>query len=536
MRTRHTRGIALILVIVLLAWAWFSHENSADRTDGPGSFVAYAEIEYTRPDMPELQNVLEDSCSVAQSAEVMNHVIDAINNFYDVYDRFFTNYNLAYIRYSADLSDSYWEAEYNFCMENAPIADAGLEQLYRALAKSPMRDKLEEDEYFGADYFDAYEGEVTWDEGFLALLDRESELLSRYYDLSEQASGTEYYSDEYFSTYGVQLADLFVELIKLRQEIAAYVGYESYPEFAYDYYFYRDYTPAQAERYLTEISKMLYGPYRDVNRSDVWERAHRYSSEDETFRYVKDAASAMGGTVAEAFGLLEEAGLYDISYGEDKFDTSFELYLWSYYEPFVFVRPYMDQTDKLIFAHEFGHFINDYVCGGSYAGADVAEVHSQAFEYLSLCYGEDTDDLARYKMADSLCTYMESSAYALFEQQVYSLTGDDLTMENVMDLYERIGYQFGFDSWNWDSRDFTMVPHLFTDPLYTVGYVVSNDIAMQLYQMEQEEPGAGLALYERCISSEESYIIHFAETYGLESPFAEGRLQKVAATFRSVLG
>ena len=168
-------------------------------------------------------------------------------------------------------------------------------------------------------------------------------------------------------------------------------------------------------------------------------------------------------------------------------------------------------------------------------GTDISEIQSQAFEYLSLCYNEDAKDLLKYKMVSSLSTYVECSAYALFEHMVYDLTGEDLTVENVTALYQQIGQKFGFDSWNWDPRDFVTVSHFFTNPMYVISYVVSNDLAMQFYQLEIEEPGAGLALYERCLYSQDSYIIRFAEEYGLVSPFAEGYLESIAETFTSVL-
>lgn len=529
-------ALCLAAVLLLTGCSLDALRRYMDSAYGAYEAIAYEDMAYTRPDMVELQNVLASSCSAAQSADTLDAALTAVYDFYDVYDSFYTNYNLADIRYCGDLTDIYWEAEYNYCAENIPAADAALETLYRALAKSPMREALESEDYFGPGYFDAYEGESVWDEYYLSLMEQEAALQSRYYDLSDQALSTEYYSDEYYSTYGTQMAELFVELVALRQEIAAYAGYASYPELAYDLYFYRDYTPAQAESYLTQVSEALYKPYCHMSQSDVWNLVAGYCTEAQTFQYVKDAASAMGGTAEEAFALLEEAGLYDIRYGENKYDSSFEVYLWSYYEPFIFMCPYMDQTDKLTFAHEFGHFANDYVCGGSYAGTDIAEVHSQAFEYLSLCYSADASDLSRFKMADSLCTYMESGAYALFEHQVYGLTGDKLTVENVAALYEQIGRQFGFDSWDWDSRDFVTVPHFFTNPMYMVSYVVSNDLAMQFYQLEQDDPGAGLALYEQILLSQDSYIVSFAQLYGLESPFSKGRLQEVAETFQHMLG
>lgn len=502
---------------------------------GGEEIVRYKDMEYTRPNMLKLEQALDDACAAAAEETDARKVMDAVYAFYDLYDRFYTDYYLADIRYSTDLTDIYWEQEYQFCLENAAVADAALDELYHALAECSVRQALEAEEYFGPGFFDAYEGESIWDETFSALMEQEAQLQNAYYELSSQATETEYYSEEYFDTYGTQMAELFVELIALRQQIAACAGYGSYPEFAYDMYHYRDFTPAQAESYLLEIGQVLAEPYRKINESDVWSAMAEHCSETQTFRYVKTAAQNMGGDIADAFALLEEAGLYNIAYSENKYNSSYEVYLWSYYEPFVFMSPYLDPSDQLTFAHEFGHFVNDYVSWGSYAGTDVAEVHSQAMEYLSLCYGEPTEALEDYKLADTLCTYVEQAAYALFEQRVYGLTGEELTVENVQKLYEQTGLEFGLDSWGWDSRDYVAISHFYTNPMYIVSYVVSCDVAFQIYQLEKAEAGAGLGVYEECVYSMDSYLVTFAETYGLESPFAEGRLERVKQTLEAGL-
>ena len=68
-----------------------------------------------------------------------------------------------------------------------------------------------------------------------------------------------------------------------------------------------------------------------------------------------------------------------------------------------------------------------------------------------------------------------------------------------------------------------------------VSYAVSNDLALQFWQMEQAQAGSGLALYEKILQSEDSYIIAFANTYGLESPFDPTRPDDLAKTFQNIL-
>lgn len=230
---------------------------------------------------------------------------------------------------------------------------------------------------------------------------------------------------------------------------------------------------------------------------------------------------------------MKTAKLYDTGYGENKYNSSFEQYLTSYQEPFIFMNATLTAYDKLVLAHEFGHFCNDYASYGSAAGVDVSEFFSTGMEYLSLCYGGE--DLTRAKMADSLGNYVEQGAYASFERQMYSLTGDALSAEGLYALYEQVALDFGFDSVGYDRREFVDVTHFYTNPMYVFSYVVSNDAAMQLYQLEQEQRGAGLELYEQNLTTEESYFLAFLDSAGLESPFEAGRISSVKAVFESVL-
>lgn len=493
------------------------------------------ELEYTRPDMTQLEQILEEACTEAREQTDFDKLADAIFAYYAAFDTFYTNYNLAYIHYCCDLTDIYWSEEYAYCSERIASVDAGLEELYRALAQSPIREELESEDNFGPGFFDSYEGESFYDDTLLELMERENDLITRYYELAEAALENEYYSEEYFSNHYDGLAQLYVELISLRRQIAEYVGYDSYAAFAYDFYYYRDFTPRQAQEYCLQIGQQFAQVYATANESDAWLWASGYNSETDTLNYVKGVAEAMGGSVAEAFRDMERYGARHIAYGENKMPGAFEVFLTDYNMPYIYMSPILDHTDKLTLVHEFGHFVNDYVCYGSVCGTDVAEVHSQAMEYLSLCYGADTQQLRQYKLADCACTYVELAAMALFEHRVYEIPDEELTVERVQQLYEQTCLDFGFENWDWDPRSFITIEHFYTNPMYVISYVVSNDVAFQIYQLELENKGAGLEIYEKCLQSNDTFLLAFAETYGLESPFAEGRLEAACQTLRKLL-
>ena len=85
----------------------------------------------------------------------------------------------------------------------------------------------------------------------------------------------------------------------------------------------------------------------------------------------------------------------------------------------------------------------------------------------------------------------------------------------------------------YDPGEFVSVTHFYTNPMYVISYVVSNDAAMQLYILEQDNLGTGLRRLEEQLDTEESDFLAFLESADLESPFH--RLPKVKSFFSAEL-
>ena len=503
---------------------------------------SFDEMLYSRPDMEEFQSMVSDLVEAAKAPKSARQLADLCLDVYDFYDEFYTMYSLADIHYSLDLTDPYYKEEYAYCAEQSAIVDQGLEKCYVALANSGIVDELEADQYFGEGFFDSYLEGGAMDEELTGMMTRESTLVSEFYALQSELAAYEYYSDEYFEA-GVQpLGELLVELVTLRQQMAAYMGYDTYSQFAFEYFYERDYDPGQADAYLLRIQEELVPMYRELNESGFWRTAYQENiSSRDCQVFLRDVTKTLGDPIRSAYRLMETRDLFDLERSASKYSGSFEVYLTSFGAPYVFVNPTGDSYDVLTFAHEFGHFANDLFCGGTYVTTDVAEFFSQGMEYLSLCCASrdlsvDLEQLRRLKMADSLNTYVEQSAYALFEDRIYSMSPEELTVENLAETYREICLDYGFDSWNWDERDFITINHFFTSPFYIFSYVTSNDAAMQLFEMEMAEPGSGRELYGEYVTGCSPYFMEFMEETGLQSPFDPERLIAVRETIQNVLG
>ncbi len=493
----------------------------------------FSQMTYTRPDMEAFQALAEESCQLGKTGKDVDQILQQTTELYDAYDQFYTMLSLADIFYCKDLSNAEMQAEYEFCTSRSGQVEQALEAYYQALAQGPAVEELEE--YFGDGFFDGYTGESQWDETFLDLWNREQEAVARYYEAMNQMSDAGY--DEMEKSLG----PILVELIGLRQELATQMGYDDCEEFLWDWSYNRTYTPQDLDAYLREIQQELAPLYRKVQTSGLYEEVYRRQyGQSQCLSYLSSATEAMGGNIQEAYEEMTSRELYDIAPGARKYEGSFEVYLASYDAPYVFVNPYEDISDFLSFSHEFGHFTNDYLAGGSYVSTDVAELMSQGMEFMSLCYatepGEKELDMARrLRLADSLGVYVEQAAYYSFERQAYRLTGEELTVENLNAIYSQVAQDFGFDSVGWDEAEWTGVTHFYTNPFYVISYVVSGDGAMQLYQLERKEAGAGLELFQELLETDEDIpLLTLLEEFNLESPF--DRIPAVAATFREELG
>ena len=128
MKERYLRFLALVLALVMLLCGCTNpleafiqqaemiydtivafdqvvqREDAWQNTNEPLS-----QMVYTRPDMQMLEQVLQESCQIAREETDLETVMDAVYDYYDIYDRFDTDLALADIHYCCDVTDIYWQ-------------------------------------------------------------------------------------------------------------------------------------------------------------------------------------------------------------------------------------------------------------------------------------------------------------------------------------------------------------------------------------------------------------------------------------------
>ncbi len=545
----------------LIEYAAPSGLRGGDEADIP----RFDDMDYVRPDTGALEAAADAVGTALSAGAALDDVTALLDECYNEYYNFSTMYTLAEIRYLRDLTDEYYGAEYSWCGENWSVVQQQMERMYTLCATSELAAELEREyfwEGFTADYGEGSAQMYT--ERAVALMQRESELLNAYYDLTAQpqivldgesvdyesylsgADADEYARavNEYYRQYNARFAGIYIDLIRTRRAIAEEMGYESYEAMQYASYE-RSYTPAEAAEFVAGVREKLVPLYEELMALDPGGNIiYSYMSERRLMKTVGAAAESIGGDVREAFEFMRAHGLYSIEQSDTKASMSFTAYLDSYDAPFVFVSPYCDTEDILTLAHEFGHFLDSYYNYNAYESLDLSEFFSQSMEYIvmgrlsDVLDGEELSMLRRIKLVSTLDTYVMQSSFAEFEQRVYALPDEELSAEAInaisLDTAKEFGYYDGVSE-DYYAMSWADITHFFESPFYVISYVVSSDAAQQIYALDCENAGAGLEKYLEMLPREYETLLDTLAAAGLESPFAPGRLDAVERQLRAEL-
>lgn len=571
---RATRGICLLLAVLLLSLMGGCApeadsalpQRAAYWSEGYIDMVPFSEMEYTRPDLDAFTAQADDLIAKLQAGDIsLFAVTRALNQIETAYYTYNTMATLAQIRHDIDMTDAYYREENAYCSDGGIEVQQKMDALYAACAASSLAPELED--YFGEDFLDGYDEEYTYPEEYVALQRRENALLIAYYDLTADMQvsygGTDYTLNElyqaatdgrlgeltpaaavdlYYDTFNVSVGSIYVELVKVRQQMAALYGYDSYADMAYDFNG-RDYTRADVQDYTDAIAERLVPLYRRAGTSGLLDTVQTAALKPRKALYaVEQAANAMGGAAQEAMEYLLAYDLYDITGSNTKYNGSYESYLEDYESPFLLVNSVGYSEDTLTIAHEFGHFLDDFVNYGMYKSTDVNETISQGMEYLTLCYLQDDalrEELTRYKLLDTLTLYAEQGSYNAFEEQVYALPAEQVTLENINAISLQTARDYGLSGvWSdtYYAKSWIDITHFFDSPLYVISYCVSDSAAVQLYERELAEPGEGLAaFYEYVDNAPNEHFADLAAVCELEDPLSAAQIGVLAETIERQL-
>jgi hypothetical protein len=405
----------------------------------------------------------------------------------------------------------------------------------RAVAASSHAGLL--DASFTADQRDAFKDYVADDEGTSRpLYDRETALTKRYETLMA-ADPVDYDA----------VCDLYVELVALRQQIAAAEGYDTYAEYAYSSLYARSYTPADAKT-IWKVAKSSFLPLL-AGLDDVYDQVNAITDVDCTAAAVLAGVGAAEEDLAPEFGAafryMEQYGLCDAAPEPQKLSTGYTIWLYSYREPFIFNAASGVCYDYMDLFHEFGHFLNAFYCDSDpvfgVPDMDLSELQSQGMEMLALPYyerlfgAEHAAALRRAAVVGLMYSVADGALYDEFQQRVYA--EKDLTSARVREIFAAVWADYGYAPYEGYQREWMSQIHNFEQPFYYISYAVSALPALELYTIAQTDPDDALARYRAVVTmnTEDWYFGEALKTAGLSDVFRAGTGRSIAAALKKSL-
>ena len=512
----------------------FAGASGAYFEDIPRQETDFYQMEYVHYNEEDFLAICDEMYAIAEQGAEISEAVETLDRLFEELYFIYTLSELATIEYYSDPTDPYWEAEANYSSELSFKLYDEFMYAVGAVAISEHSELLEsrfytEDiEYLGSTY-----GERMPESESQTALDmyaNENELINSYYSLmNEEEPDKE------------AVAELFVELVESRRQEAEWYGYDSYAEYAYDYFYCKDYYPEDAQaiwdgvkEYFSPVSEEYYWEM-DRIESLLERRDDLDCSPEAILAAMERNMPRVSEELSEAFDYMKRNHLYNIDYSEQKAAMGYTTRLYYYDVPFIFNAPYGEFTDYLDMIHEFGHFSNmfytqtDLLFGIS--DIDLGELQSQGLEMLFTAFYDDifgvyADDVEEYLLMDIVCVIVEGAMYDEFQQRVFM--EENLSAERVCEIFAEVYEEYGYEPYEEYEYEWIYVPHNFDFPFYYISYAVSALGALEIYTLMQTDFDAAADKYLYVCSMNTEYYYYsealeeadFADIFDIRS-FAE---------------
>ena len=321
-------------------------------------------------------------------------------------------------------------------------------------------------------------------ERYFELMYEQTELMNRYSDLYGDSDAC---------------AELFIQLVKVRNEMAAEADYDDYADYAHAELYGRDYIDRTGSfsdavaTYLTPLMVALISAELDI--PDTYEPM----TDDEIKERVGSVMYSINDELGDSYRFMLDNDLYDIEISEDKnrasgaYTTLFE----GKGVPYLFINNEVNDPWRIkTFIHESGHFCSllnmpgideDWSLIKNTLFEDTCEIHSQGLEMLALgqygrLFGADAANERFSTMATIIESVIDGCFYNEWQTRVYKER--ILTTDRANEIAaELMGKYYGVQDFSKTEAQqmWTSVPHNFVSPLYYLAYAVSAAVALEIY-------------------------------------------------------
>ena len=517
------------LVITLLGIPIYSAETLISKGQTKRADLTFQQMTYERMEYADIKALL-DKAKVIIARQNTRAFYKWYAEYESVYRKLSTMIQIAYLSYQLNMDHTSYFDEYLYSMELM----GKMQSEYAALFDDKLLSKEMEASYElsieRSKLVDAYYNQ----ENSVTILvegkeKRITEIITSNTLTKEEKIN---YCDEWYTAYNQVVGEIFLELIKIDNQIAALAGYDSYAAYMYDSY-QRDYTLEESKGFIKNVKELIPGIYKDilekVEATGDNLQAYHYKDEQSLLSDIEKHFISQYKELQEAYDYLIKYKLYDISSRDNKSSGGATVYFDSYKEAFILINYGSPYQTVLTFIHEFGHYFSYFKGEENQGSLDLAETYSQSMQLLAMPYYGDIlgneslgEEAQLYIMSNLLSAIIDGCLYEEFLQQAYE--NPNQTVQELNELYTKLAAEYGIQV---DGREWCGIPHNYEMPFYYLSYSVSAVAALEVWEKSLNQETDIQTYLDLIQAGKRDNFIEALKKVGINNPLEKETLEKV---------
>lgn len=484
----------------------------------------------------------------------------------------------ATIKYSINTKDKYYIEENAYWDKYGPLYQNLDYNLYKLLLSIDFKEELINE--YGQQFYNLMEANVkSFSKSIIGLLQEENTLMSEYTSLLASAkikfngrvcnlSDINYYIESlddgvreaairaqtsFFEEDEEKFDSIFDKLVKIRNQMAAEMGYESFVELGYyrmqrtdyDKYMVANLRENVLKKYREKIANIYDDQALRIGRKKIDYFTERVEFLDgnaqvrvdsrQIFEAGKKMYSAMSKETEEFFEFLISRGLFDVQARKNKAMGGYCTVLPEYKMPFIFANFNGTIDDIDVLTHEAGHAFQMYMSRHIdmpeliFPTLDSCEIHSMSMEFftypwMDLFFGEDADKYKTYHYTSAIKFLPYGCLVDHFQHEVYERP--NMSPCERKKLWRRLEKKYLPHR---DYKDLDLLNrggfwfrqgHIYKDPFYYIDYVLAQICALNFYEKMVKDYGQAWNDYLKICKLGGKYsFFNLVEEANLENPF-----------------
>ena len=549
--------------------------------------MKFSDIIYKRLDFDLFIHQIDEAILECAKDESVESVMSSYRNIDTIEIEAISFASYVSLRYSDNTADEFFKGEYIFLTQQSPIIESRLNQYYSAFVKSKFKEQLMAQ--IGHTRFKILENvALTSNENTTAIDQQINELTQKYQTLTSQASylvdgkpynqmslmklmtdpdretrKKAYEADAVFlQTNKETIANIFDQLVKLRNEKARLLGFKDYADFSNIAMNRIGYNTDDIAQYRVHASKYLSPLYNKIKKhklADLHLDSIKYYDEAILFSSGNpvpkgDHQTFMKQVVRMYEELSKETGsfihrmidqeLLLIENKANKIQGGFATMLPKYKFTPILTSLTHSTFDFVVMTHELGHsFQMDAAFRHGATSSplptiDVAEIFSHTMEFLTLNWVDlfFEKDGTKYKLFNINRAFSMLNKQCIgdeFQEIIYK--NEKLTDEERNAIYLSLCEKYNARK-DYDDNEFAALgnewksnAHIITIPFYYIDYALATYVSIYIWKIIKEDFDKGWQLYlALCNKSHTLCYGDVIKELNIPSPFIEENIQEIS--------